>query len=271
MRLIIVDRATEERRNFWPVALSRPIWDLRCGFTSLGDKLQKKIGTSDVAYFLPAYMAEAYREKTGWRVNDNSALKGEDILIVDARVKADSLDITTGGRSEVQSDGSATPTLGTGVLRTTGGFLYFATSNVLDLAGAALSEPTLEDFLEDIFAHTNAGDSRTALLGTSFVTVMSDRAGKFSVTFPYPAESNWTNFKFSSGYGSCKCEPTEGCHGLEVFMSQEKRGNHVRPCLWGLRIDSTTLQVSTDTADVTFEFFMDALKDVSADLFCRTY
>jgi hypothetical protein len=28
--------------------------------------------------------------------------------------------------------------------------------------------------------------------GTSFVTVMTDRAGKFSVTFPYPAESNWT-------------------------------------------------------------------------------
>jgi UDP-N-acetylglucosamine diphosphorylase/glucosamine-1-phosphate N-acetyltransferase len=104
MRLIIVDRATEERRNFWPVALSRPIWDLRCGFTSLGDKLQKKIGTNDVAYFLPAYMAEAYRERTDRRVNDNSALRGEDILIVDARVKADSLDMTTGGRSEVRLD-----------------------------------------------------------------------------------------------------------------------------------------------------------------------
>ena len=74
MRLIIIDRATEERRNFWPLALSRPIWDLRCGFTSLGDKLQRKIGTNDVAYFLPAYMADAYRERTGRRVNDNSAL-----------------------------------------------------------------------------------------------------------------------------------------------------------------------------------------------------
>ena len=62
MRLIIVDRATEERRHFWPLVLSRPIWDLRCGFTSLGEKLQKKIGTNDVAYFLPAYLAEVYRE-----------------------------------------------------------------------------------------------------------------------------------------------------------------------------------------------------------------
>ncbi len=104
MRLIIVDRATEERRHFWPLALSRPVWDLRCGFTSLGDKLQKKIATNDVAYFLPPYLAEAYRERTGRRINDNSALKGEDLLIVDARVRADSLDMATGGRSEVRLD-----------------------------------------------------------------------------------------------------------------------------------------------------------------------
>lgn len=104
MRLIIIDRATEERRHFWPVALSRPIWDLRCGFTSLGDKLQRKIGATDVAYFLPAYLAEAYRERTGRRVNDMAALKGEDLLIVDARVKADSLDIGVDGPSQVRLD-----------------------------------------------------------------------------------------------------------------------------------------------------------------------
>jgi UDP-N-acetylglucosamine diphosphorylase/glucosamine-1-phosphate N-acetyltransferase len=104
MRLIIVDRATEERRHFWPLALSRPVWDLRCGFTSLGEKLQKKIATNDVAYFLPAYMAEAYRERTGRRINDNAALKGEDLLVIDACVRADSLEIATGGPSEVRLD-----------------------------------------------------------------------------------------------------------------------------------------------------------------------
>jgi UDP-N-acetylglucosamine diphosphorylase/glucosamine-1-phosphate N-acetyltransferase len=105
MRLIIVDRATEDRRHFWPLVLSRPIWELRCGFTTLGDKLQKKVGTDDVAYFLPSYLAEVYRDRTGRRVNDGSALKGEDLLIVDARVKADSLDIAAGGRNEVRLDG----------------------------------------------------------------------------------------------------------------------------------------------------------------------
>ncbi|MBN1507882.1 MAG: hypothetical protein JW955_13610 [Sedimentisphaerales bacterium] len=104
MRLIVIDRATEARRHFWPLALSRPVWDLRCGFTSLGDKLQKKIATNDVAYFLPEYLAEVYRDRTGRRVNDNTALRDEDLLIVDARVKADSLDMATGARSEVRLD-----------------------------------------------------------------------------------------------------------------------------------------------------------------------
>ncbi len=106
MRLIIIDRATEDRRHFWPLALSRPVWDLRCGFTSLGDKVQQKIGVTDIAYFTPTYLAEAYRERTGRRVNDHTALKGEDLLVVDARVKADSLDIGTGGPSLVRLDDS---------------------------------------------------------------------------------------------------------------------------------------------------------------------
>lgn len=81
-----------------------------------------------------------------------------------------------GGRSEVQASGAATPTLGTGVLRTSGGFLFFATQNILDLNGAALSEPTFEAALEPIFAHTASGDSRTLFAGTPFITVLDQMA-----------------------------------------------------------------------------------------------
>lgn len=77
-----------------------------------------------------------------------------------------------GGRSEVQASGAATPTLGTGVLRTTGGFTFWATSNVLDLAGGALSEPTFEAALEPVFEHTASGDTRTLFAATPFVTIL---------------------------------------------------------------------------------------------------
>jgi len=89
MRLILVDRSETQRRQFWPLTLSRPIWDLRCGMTSLAEKLQAKTGISDVAYFVPDYMAEAYRERTDRPVNQMSALTGQDVVILDARVKAE--------------------------------------------------------------------------------------------------------------------------------------------------------------------------------------
>jgi UDP-N-acetylglucosamine diphosphorylase/glucosamine-1-phosphate N-acetyltransferase len=110
MRLILVDRSENARRQFWPLTLNRPIWELRCGITSLAEKLQAKVGTRDVACFVPDYMAEAYRERTDRPVNDMSVLRGEDILILDARVKAEHfalrLDPGTAGpaRSEIAVD-----------------------------------------------------------------------------------------------------------------------------------------------------------------------
>ncbi len=92
MRLILVDTAGDRRMAFDPLALSRPIWDLRCGMTSLGEKLVAATGMKDLACFVPDYMAGAYRESTQAPVNDASTLKG-DILLVDARVKAASLNV----------------------------------------------------------------------------------------------------------------------------------------------------------------------------------
>jgi len=127
MRLILVDSPEEVRGNFYPLALSRPLWELRCGFTSLGEKLIAKVGVSPhrfacpaasceanrgasrneavgAAYFVADYMADAYRAKVKRPVNDPSVLDGDDLLIVDPRVKADSFDVAAKGPSEVGLD-----------------------------------------------------------------------------------------------------------------------------------------------------------------------
>jgi len=69
------------------------------------------------------------------------------------------------GRSET---GSSPDTL----RRTTNGFLAVATSNVLDLSGATLSEPDMEGWLEDVFQHTAAGDSRTLFAAPAVVSAI---------------------------------------------------------------------------------------------------
>ena len=104
MRLILVDSPDEVRGNFYPLALSRPLWELRCGFNSLEEKLIGKVGAGNVAYFVPDYMAAAYRAKVDCPVNDTSVLEGDDLFIVDPRIKADSFNVAGDGPSEVGLD-----------------------------------------------------------------------------------------------------------------------------------------------------------------------
>jgi len=107
MRLILLDSPNEIRGNFYPLALNRPLWELRCGFNSLGQKLIDKVGASDLAYFVPDYMADSYRAKAESAcspVNDSSVLEGDDLLVVDPRVKAESFDVAVNGPSEVGLD-----------------------------------------------------------------------------------------------------------------------------------------------------------------------
>src|SRR4051812_35063954 len=88
MRLVLCDLQSDKRRNFYPIALSRPIWDLRCGMTSLGEKLIAKSAAKDVACFVPSYMAEYWKTQTTYPVNDPASLKGSDLLLVNPTLKA---------------------------------------------------------------------------------------------------------------------------------------------------------------------------------------
>jgi len=104
MRLILIDVSEDTRSNFYPLSLSRPVWQLRCGITTLGQKLQAKVAAKDVAGFCPDYMAAACRESSDIPINDARKLAGDDLLLIDARVKADGLNVKTAGASEVGVD-----------------------------------------------------------------------------------------------------------------------------------------------------------------------
>ena len=58
MKLILVD-VCDKRANFYPLSLSRPVWELRVAMSSLGDKLIAKLKPAETAGFVPPYMAES--------------------------------------------------------------------------------------------------------------------------------------------------------------------------------------------------------------------
>lgn len=92
MRLILFDADHPNRRDFYPLALSRPIFEMRCGFGTLADKLIRRTGAADVAYFVPDYLAEVTRARSERRVNDPAALDGADLLLLNARIKPDAIE-----------------------------------------------------------------------------------------------------------------------------------------------------------------------------------
>lgn len=101
MRLIVFDRPTGKRINFHPLALSRPIFELRSGMTTLLEKLTAKFAAKEVACFVPPYLAEVYRAESGRTVNDASTLRDDDLLLIDACVKASELNLPAAGPSQV--------------------------------------------------------------------------------------------------------------------------------------------------------------------------
>jgi len=104
MRLILYDGPEQARAKFYPLTLSRPVWELRCGMTSLREKLIAKTGATDVACFVPDYMAAVYAETTDMAINDPASLTGDDLLVVSARVKAATFDVSPAGAGEVGVD-----------------------------------------------------------------------------------------------------------------------------------------------------------------------
>jgi len=91
MRLVLFDLQGPDRCHFFPLALSRPVFDLRCGMTSLGQRLIAACAAESLAFFMPPYMAAAFRERTRLPVNDPASFEGDDLLLLSGHLKAAAL------------------------------------------------------------------------------------------------------------------------------------------------------------------------------------
>jgi UDP-N-acetylglucosamine diphosphorylase/glucosamine-1-phosphate N-acetyltransferase len=72
--------------------------------SSLAEKLVARLRPADVAGFVPPYMADVCRTRTSWPVNDLRTLAGDNLLVVNPRVKAAEFSLPSTGPSRVVLD-----------------------------------------------------------------------------------------------------------------------------------------------------------------------
>jgi UDP-N-acetylglucosamine diphosphorylase/glucosamine-1-phosphate N-acetyltransferase len=83
MRLCIFEDRTEQLE---PLSLTRPVFNLRCGFTTLAAKQARHVGATVSAVLIRPVLEELYRlQAPGVRVNDMGAADWGNLLLVNGR------------------------------------------------------------------------------------------------------------------------------------------------------------------------------------------
>jgi len=83
MKLCIFEDETFE--SFYPLTYLRAIFELRCGATTLAEKIRRVAPQAQVAYFARDLLAPVLQQRLDGPVNDPAALTGDDVLLVNAR------------------------------------------------------------------------------------------------------------------------------------------------------------------------------------------
>lgn len=87
--------------NFYPMTLTRPVFELRSGRTTIMEKIKREVPNSKPIYFMRKHVAEVFKERIkDGLVNELNALK-DDVLIVNGRLLPKIGVLTAEGDEEV--------------------------------------------------------------------------------------------------------------------------------------------------------------------------
>lgn len=86
MKLVIFE--DDQDQQFQPICWTRAVFELRCGATSLADKIARAAGAAPAAVLVRDYLQAVVARRCEGRVNDLSGISGDEVLFVNARVGA---------------------------------------------------------------------------------------------------------------------------------------------------------------------------------------
>ena len=84
MRLVIFE--DEKYDQLYPLSLTRAVFELKCGITSVAEKIRRTYPAHEISYFVRDYIAPTFKKRyPSDSVNDIRGLIGKDILIINGR------------------------------------------------------------------------------------------------------------------------------------------------------------------------------------------
>lgn len=98
----------EEYETFYPLSLTRPVFELKCGYFTLRERILRNFSEDKVCYSLRDYLIATFQKKVPYaRLNDTEFLKDEDTLFINGRWLAGKDELNLEGKEEmgVSSDG----------------------------------------------------------------------------------------------------------------------------------------------------------------------
>jgi hypothetical protein len=104
MHLVVFEDNKFEQ--FYPITLSRPACELRCGITSLLEKIKTAFPADSCTHFMRDYLAPTFKKRHPEdTVNDMPALRGKDLVLVNSRALLVEKPSVPDGEGYVESDG----------------------------------------------------------------------------------------------------------------------------------------------------------------------
>jgi len=107
MRICIFE--DEEYENLYPLSLTRPVFELKCGQFTLRERILRNFSGVDVSYFMRDYLVPVFsQDKKEVSVNEMQALKNDDILFINGRWLLSKGELNLTGEEEVGICGEET-------------------------------------------------------------------------------------------------------------------------------------------------------------------
>jgi len=107
MRICIFE--DEEYKNLYPLSLTRPVFELKCGQFTLRERILRNFSGVDVSYFMRDYLVPVFsQDKKEVSVNEMQALKNDDILFINGRWLLSKGELNLTGEEEVGICGEET-------------------------------------------------------------------------------------------------------------------------------------------------------------------